>query len=746
MTNLAFACLVLAGAGLGQSKYLQAGPIQVGDINGPMKVRAGESIEYRLNVLGSYDNPFDPKQIDVEAVIESEGQTVLRRPAFFAEDFARKLENGKEVLEPIGNRGWRVRVNFPTAKTYRMTIVAKDRSGTATSTPFTVEVSERLAGNNGFIRVAPDQKFFQYENGKPYFPIGSNVCWGGDAGVFNFESWLPKYAQQGCNFFRVWLSPSWTTFGMEPKGSKAEGKGPGFLSLEAASKLDRVMELAQTHQLRVKLCFESYNVLRDKDAYPAWDDSVYNRANGGPLVAPHQFWRDPDAQRMYRNKMRYLVARYGADPNVFAWEFWNEADLTRDFPAEEAREWHREMGAYLRSIDPYKHLITTSFSNPMGMRTIDTIPELDFIQTHAYGGPDVISQVAIQQSRKGGWNKPHYVGEIGADASGPRATDDPEGLQIHDPLWISTCMGSSGAAMPWWWDSHIEPFNLYSLFGAVARYVKDIDFPNEGFRQTTPKFAWQSPAQSVALRDLNVPSAPGVWEDSPLHKPKTVVIDKDGKVVSGTPIASFFHGRRNHPNWANPVTLQLDLPRRTRFEVVVGDVSGYGGARLEIQLDNQVVMTRDFSDPDDNTKTDTLTTFRGTYGFEIPAGKHTLVVRNTGNDWFEATLRFKGLQKSLTPPLVGWGAVGDSVVMAWTRLADRTWKRVCENKESIAVCPPTILSMSGLAAGTYRTEIWDTWKGVAIQTQDINVGLDGVLRVRLPEMEKDYAIKAVLAR
>ncbi|MBO3800067.1 MAG: hypothetical protein FGF52_03300 [Candidatus Brockarchaeota archaeon] len=83
-----------------------------------------------------------------------------------------------------------------------------------------------------------------------------------------------------------------------------------------------------------------------------------------------------------------MVSRYAYSTHLLAWEFFNEVDLTDGYNPSNVASWHREMAEYLRSIDPYDHLITTSFSNPMGEDLIWRTSGLDFTQTHMYG-PDV---------------------------------------------------------------------------------------------------------------------------------------------------------------------------------------------------------------------------------------------------------------------------------------------------------------------------------------------------------------------
>ena len=52
------------------------------------------------------------------------------------------------------------------------------------------------------------------------------------------------------------------------------------------------------------------------------------------------------------------------------------------------------------------------------------------------------------------------------------------------------------------------------------------------------------------------------------------------------------------------VTFRVDFPRPTRFAVLVDGVSGHGGAAMEIRLDGQVALQKDFPDrwPDGKEK------------------------------------------------------------------------------------------------------------------------------------------------
>jgi hypothetical protein len=306
---------------------------------------------------------------------------------------------------------------------------------------------------------------------------------------------MPQYGANGVNYGRLWMGPSWSTFALETPGAAADGKGFGQFDLFNAWRIDHVLGLAREHGLYLMLCLDSYNMLRDKDGYPDWELTPYNIKNGGPLAHPKEFWTNLQVQRQYRDRLRYAVARWGADPHVMSWEFWNEVDLTRDFDAEVGKDWHRRMATHLRAIDPYDHLLTTSFSDSNGRPGIDGLEEIDFVQTHLYSA-NFVNDVSARVGK--GERKPHFIGEVGADWRGPRQ-EDKVGLQVHDALWVGISTGMAGTAMTWWWDNLVEPNGLYPLFRPAADFVKGIDWPKEEIR----------PAQVSVAAELEVSAVQG---------------------------------------------------------------------------------------------------------------------------------------------------------------------------------------------------------------------------------------------
>jgi hypothetical protein len=500
------------------------------------------------------------------------------------------------------------------------------------------------------------------------------------------------------------------------------------------------MELMDKSNVHPILCLDNFNELRERDFDPRWPMNPYNRDNGGPLNTDKEFWTSGAADKLYNAKLRYVVARYGAYSNLIGWELWREVDLVHFYDADTVRAWFDRHTQYMRSLDPYGHLISVSFADPIGERSIDHLPGIDFVQSHVYNVPDLVPAVTLDQYRKAGYGKPQIATEVAADRASDHSKQDTNGLQVHDPAWASIVSGSAGMAMPWWWDSYVFPKRMYNRFGALAAFVKGIDWPGQNFRTTSPVFTYQQVPADPIYKDLVIENGPVSSDNTEYNLPRHVRIWPNS-VQYGLPVSGILHGQKRHPSKFNPVTFTMDIKRATQFDLMIGDVSGAGGAYIQVKLDGEIVMGLDLADPNDLADEDTITKYHGTYSIHIPAGHHELVVADVGNDWVMANYRFRDIFVRKNPPLIGYCLAGDTMAIAWVRDADRSWDRIENQKRSAATCPPTTMTLQNLIAGAWRAELWDTWTGKVIKTVKVTVGSDGIGVVNLPEVSSDLAIK-----
>ncbi len=701
------------------------------------EARIFERLTLDITLEASYINPFSSREIRVDVEASPVGGEAFTVPAFLYQPFERQLneteKGAQEVLAAAGEPRWQARLSFPETGRYVVRVTASDKSGAVSSDP--VEITVSPADVAGMARTHPeDHRYFVTDRGETLYLNGANVCWGGARGTYNYDDWLARYAESNCNFFRVWLSPSWTTFAMNTHESGYDG-----IALGNAWRLDYVLEQAERLGLRIMICVDSFNVLRSKETlYGAWEESPYISSNGGPLAESSEYFTNETMLEAYRDRLRYLVARYGYSTSVFAWEFWNEVDIIDNYRSDVAAQWHADMARFLRKLDPWGHLITTSYARPQGDPNVDGLPELDFVQTHHYQAKDMALELGLDRFGKlAAQTKPHFHGEFGIDHGVRTGEMDPDGIHIHNGAFSSVGQFQAGIPMTWWWDSYVHPRNLYPIFGAFHRWIEGFDFVQQRVRALDTDFRGLDATDLRTPDDSLLRTDAASWEPAPWNEPTTVRITREGEIESDVPISRLLHGVRNHPDLHNPVTFEIDAPKDTTFGVVVEGVSGHGGAGLQIRVDGEVARTEDFIDTDEETAT--LYNYDSTYRVKLPKGTHTVVVDNPGNDWFQVGYEVPWLPAE--PILRALGVVGDTEALVWIQNRAHTWVNVRKGDFDGTPVSGAQVTLEGFAPGEWRVDLWDTYAGLVASSETHRVGEDGLLTLTLPPIARDVAFR-----
>jgi len=131
---------------------------------------------------------------------------------------------------------------------------------------------------------------------------------------------MGRMVKNGENYTRIWM----IHWNIALEWSGGEYPGLGHYHLGKAKWFDEILELAEKYGIYIMLCLESFNNLRISQPYPAYDSNPYAKENGGMLQKPEQFFTNPEARRLFKQRLRYLVARYSYSTNILCWEFWNE--------------------------------------------------------------------------------------------------------------------------------------------------------------------------------------------------------------------------------------------------------------------------------------------------------------------------------------------------------------------------------------------------------------------------------------
>lgn len=419
---------------------------------------ARRPVEFTVDTDGVWSNPYDPGQVDLRVTLTGPSGATLTVPAFWYQGFT------ADGARPDGPAGWRARATVPVPGEW--SVRAALSAPNLRSADLSLPVGAAPPRARGFLRLDRDRTGFGYDDGTPFIPVGANIGWSRGSNVLgDYERWFSRLAAAGGNATRVWMAP-WS-FSVEWSDTPL---GDYTNRLHRAWQLDRVFDLAGEHGIGVMLTLLNHGQFSET-TNAEWADNPYNKAKGGPLDAPAQFVTDESAQALFARRLRYVAARWAAEPALWAWEWWNEVNWT---PIDDAAlaPWMQRMTAVLRANDPHRHLITHSYGSG-GTSEIWRLPELDFATTHVYSGDDPRTQLpgvaADERSRAAG--KPVVLAEYGAGGQADDANVDPEGIHWHTGLWAAPFAGFAGPAMYWWWDEYLDPRELWSQARGIAAFL-----------------------------------------------------------------------------------------------------------------------------------------------------------------------------------------------------------------------------------------------------------------------------------
>ncbi len=283
-----------------------------------------------------------------------------------------------------------------------------------------------------WITIAPNKRYFMFEDGKSFFPIGTAMA-GEQAQTDYFghiyykENKFPFYEvdltmdpnglekhfidmkNNGENVLRI-DTDGWTFSRKEgfvqyliDSGKARFLENPvGVFDEEYAKRIDNLMVLAEKYGIYIDLVFSPDTVqwARFEQKHP------YYKNNGGFMEEQSDIFTTRQGREVYKNRIKFIVDRWGASPNIFVWELFNEMNWwggENSFQEEKA-DWVNEMGKFLRDYEKSKygknHLIITSTSSYDGPDDyFFNSPQIDVAVTHYYFGENRLPDPFVNVKR-----------------------------------------------------------------------------------------------------------------------------------------------------------------------------------------------------------------------------------------------------------------------------------------------------------------------------------------------------------
>lgn len=275
--------------------------------------------------------------------------------------------------------------------------------------------------SRGFLRLNPDNPYrLAFEDGGPFYAVGIQPCGAAGAGLdgplrgegpwstLPMDQYLDEM-QGAANLFRIQLGTG------TRKGCAREIMTDtlGFYRYE----LDACALLDETYRLLDERDFTTILIPFQDMSLWGTDTTVFgpNKTMDG--------WKDRSNRELMdaiKHYVRYIVARYAVYTDI--WEIFNEDVYTPD-------EWLEEIAEFIKELDPYDHLMTTSYERPYA-------DWCDLVTPHLYvriPANETSLILGRQYARHKSWGKPVLFTEFGN--KGTISNRDPDKWRLA--VWVS---------------------------------------------------------------------------------------------------------------------------------------------------------------------------------------------------------------------------------------------------------------------------------------------------------------------
>lgn len=412
-----------------------------------------QRMDIDIQLIDQWQDPYDQHEIQVDVDLVSPSKKKLSLPAFY-------------VAGKSGEKSqWQARFTPQEAGkySYSVKLTSKAKQKHSAIAHFIVKKSH----HKGFLH-SHNYWTLRFDNGELFRGIGKNIGWekrdNDDSKYFkelhenerfNYEDMLKRVSDNGGNFIRTWmiywnLPVDWRWVDNASRYSPSTSR----FNQTGIARMDDLVAIAEKNNVYIMLALESHVGLMGS----GWENSVYNKKNGGFAASPEEFFTSPGAKAQYKNKLRFMVARWGYSPNIAMWEFFNEVDNAMyhnkdaPIPDKAVTQWHAEMSEYLAGIDIYDRPITTSISH-RDVQGMNDIKHIDINQRHIYKALDAIPTTINEYVTK--HNKPYVIGEAGYEWDWSKNFDDFSAEMISDfkrQLWYGLFNPTPVLPLSWWWE------------------------------------------------------------------------------------------------------------------------------------------------------------------------------------------------------------------------------------------------------------------------------------------------------
>jgi hypothetical protein len=483
------------------------------------------------------------------------------------------------------------------------------------------------------------------------------------------------------------------------------------------SAFDQIFELAEQADLRIMLVLddndEHHITQEGKWIWHNWPANPYNRLNGGPCEKPLEIFTNEQARQAYRKRLRYVMARWGYSPSLWAINVWND----RPAPPPNSLPWLKEMRDYTHEVaGAWRPVIFgTNFQ-------FDAQPISDYAQAleaEIYPGKPNVKQEAYY-TRSAEW----FVDTLRFE------------------LWKHLSRGYGGVMV--WPHPQIDQHDAWPVFGAVKRFVADLPLNAEPFapvqaRVTSARIDESAGGVSriLALQDYgDIPN----WGARATRDRFEVDIASGSQFLPGM-ARKLYSSRRNVSAWRTEPTFVFDLPAAGSFVVEIRELSG----RNTLLVRDRGERLMEIEIPGSGRR---MPVGEERY-LRIPlaAGRHELTLSLEGDDaeWLDIRqLLVVYEEPDAARLLTVYGMASDRHAMLYLRNGTAGELPQTFLQKPAVQIDDVRIEITGLAAGRYATVVYDIDNGRDLRRSVVDHP-GGALEVDVGKVDPHVAVKVVSA-
>jgi len=711
-------------------------------------IEQNRMVEVPLEITVNAKNPYDPAQADVQVTLTAPDGTPRTVPAFYMQPYQNACtiaDCPAETLSAAGSPGWKLRFTPDALGRWQYAVRWTDADGTHEQPPAVLEVAPST--RQGMISKAANGRYFQYAgSGAAYFPVGMNLnwSWSGGGGTLAYLRWLDELRDVGANYARLVIDVPWF-IDLEA--------GPPLGDYTAAQqdawRLDTILRAAEADGIALQLVV-LWSAPFGTTVYPPvsipktparpdtrldWATHPYNLSKGGPVgTTAAAFFSNTQARALFKQRLRYLAARWGASPAIFAWELTDQADRSAAAPGALA-EWLREMTDTLRAFDKGGgsggHLVTAGLRDLKNAAVLSSAA-FDFTITRVYQRRpvdpasdqvrltlDTLKPLLAVSDKP----RPTLLTEFSLNPWFEPTADDPTGVHVRESMWAAALSGAAGSAMSAWPDTYLIPQKIVPSFRALAAFAAAVPWASANL-QPIETMLYNADASAYRPLRLTAFAQKLAGDKAP---DMTFKVGADTVEPALESASSFLYPQKSSLHQA--LRLRLSVPLDTTLTISTKRMANRGAAAILTLTLNEQPLTR--VTLNSNAEPLSLT-------FPLKMGEHTLTLDNVGVD----SVQLDAVEIGAYIPLVRTLGLADrtaGVYAGWFQHRDYTWQTKQEP-------PPASyrLSIPEMPPGTYRVEFWDVQDGniAGEETVTVNGNAPGSLEVMLLPVSQMLAVRA----